>query len=153
MIEKPSFSKWSSAIICYCENANLKFWFWSQSPLIYIRLYWFIQLGSSGDVTKGPNKGLKNISKFLNKFIFFLFASKMLKLYSLFKCYTISETTWHIFYTDEGINGILPLTNEKWHIVNDFFIQNFLVHRGFTKMSSWNKTKVDSKTKTVEWVL
>ena len=94
-------------------------------------MYWFIQLGLSGDVTKGPKKGLKNISKFLKKNIFFLFASQMLKLYSLFKCYTISETTWHIFYTDEGKNGILPLTNEKWHIVNDFFIQNFLVHRGF----------------------
>ena len=41
-------------------------------------MYWFIQLGSSGDVTKGPKKGLKNISKFLNKFIFFFLLPKCL---------------------------------------------------------------------------
>ena len=62
---------------------------------------------------KGPKKGLKNFSKFFDNLKQIYFASNMLKFYSLFKCYTISETTWHIFYTNEGKFGILSLTNKK----------------------------------------
>ena len=62
---------------------------------------------------KGPKKGLEKSQNFWTISIFFHFASKMLKFYSLFKCYTIFETTWHIFYTNEGKFGILSLTNKK----------------------------------------
>ena len=129
-------------------KCKFKFWFWSQSPLICIRLYWFIQLGSSGDVTKGPKKGLKNISKFLNKFFFFLFASKMFKLYTLFKCYTISETTWHIYYTQMNENMVYchwPMRNDILKII--FFIFKTFWYIGVLQYFFLQKCRVGTKPK------